>query len=131
MNHLDRVRRSLASLTRRAGLLLTTTRPDPPRRLPPIPDRPARPHTRRCLPRPARSPPQSRASAHGRARCGKSCTPESWPPGCHTPSSYASIARPTGFRVSRTGGQTARRPWCLSCCQGLDRDRCDVIPFDS
>lgn len=36
-----------------------------------------------------------------------------------------------GFWVSRAGGQTVRRPWCLSCCQGLDRDRCDVIPFDS
>ena len=38
---------------------------------------------------------------------------------------------PAGFWVTRTGGQTVRRPWCLSCCQGLDRDRCDVIPFDS
>jgi hypothetical protein len=38
---------------------------------------------------------------------------------------------PAGFWVSRTGGQTVRRPWCLSCCQGLDRDRCDVTPFDS
>lgn len=37
---------------------------------------------------------------------------------------------PAGFWVSRTGGRTVRRPWCLSCCQGLDRDRCDVIPFD-
>jgi hypothetical protein len=23
-----------------------------------------------------------------------------------------------------------RRPWCLSCCEELDRD-CRVIPFDS
>jgi hypothetical protein len=38
---------------------------------------------------------------------------------------------PAGFWVSRTGGQTVRRPWCLSCCRGLDRDRCDVTPFDS
>jgi len=38
---------------------------------------------------------------------------------------------PAGFWVSRRGGQTVRRPWCLSCCQELDRDRCDVIPFDS
>jgi hypothetical protein len=38
---------------------------------------------------------------------------------------------PAGFWVSLTGGQTVRRPWCLSCCQGLNRDRCDVIPFDS
>jgi hypothetical protein len=39
--------------------------------------------------------------------------------------------RPAGFWVSRTGGQTVRRPWCLSCCQELDRDRCDVVPFES
>jgi len=38
---------------------------------------------------------------------------------------------PAGFWVSRRGGRTVRRPWCLSCCQRLDRDRCDVIPFDS
>jgi hypothetical protein len=37
--------------------------------------------------------------------------------------------RPAGFWVHRTGGTVVRRPWCLSCCQGLDRDRCDVIPF--
>lgn len=36
---------------------------------------------------------------------------------------------PAGFWVSRTGGKTARRPWCLSCGQGLDRDRFDMIPF--
>lgn len=39
--------------------------------------------------------------------------------------------RQAGFWVSCTGGETARRPWCLSCCEGLDRDRCDVIPFGS
>ena len=39
--------------------------------------------------------------------------------------------RQAGFWVSCTGGQTVRRPWCLSCCEGLDHDRCDVIPFDS
>ena len=39
--------------------------------------------------------------------------------------------RPAGFWVSRTCGPSVRRPWCLSCCEGLDRDRCDVIPFDS
>lgn len=36
---------------------------------------------------------------------------------------------PTGFWVSRTGAKTVRRPWCLSCCQALDRDRHDKIPF--
>jgi hypothetical protein len=37
---------------------------------------------------------------------------------------------PAGFWVSCRGGQTVRRPWCVSCCQELDQDRCDVIPFD-
>ena len=34
-----------------------------------------------------------------------------------------------GFWVSRHTGQAARRPWCLSCSQQLDRVRCAVIPF--
>lgn len=29
-------------------------------------------------------------------------------------------ANPAGFWVSHTSDQTARRPWCLSCCQNLD-----------
>jgi hypothetical protein len=37
---------------------------------------------------------------------------------------------PAGFWVSRTNGQTVRRPWCLAYLQGLDRGRCEVIPFD-
>jgi hypothetical protein len=37
---------------------------------------------------------------------------------------------PAGLWVSHTGGQTVRRPWCLSCCQGLDPGRYHVIPFD-
>ena len=39
-------------------------------------------------------------------------------------------ADPAGFWVSRAGAKTVRRPRCLSCCEGLDRDRCDIIPFD-
>ena len=38
--------------------------------------------------------------------------------------------RPAGFWVSRSGVSTPRRPWCLSCCDELDRD-CRVIQFDS
>jgi hypothetical protein len=37
---------------------------------------------------------------------------------------------PAGSWASRTTGQTTRRPWCLSCCQGLDPGRRHVIPFD-
>jgi hypothetical protein len=40
-------------------------------------------------------------------------------------------ANPAGFWVSRADSKTVRRPWCLSCCEGLDRDRYGVIPFDS
>jgi hypothetical protein len=36
---------------------------------------------------------------------------------------------PAGFWVSRENGKVVRRPWCLSCCQELDRSRCAVIPF--
>lgn len=38
--------------------------------------------------------------------------------------------RPAGSWVSHTTGQTTRRPWRLSCCQGLDQSRYHVIPFD-
>jgi hypothetical protein len=37
---------------------------------------------------------------------------------------------PAGFWVSRTSGQTARRPWCLSCCQDLDPACHHIRPFD-
>jgi hypothetical protein len=36
--------------------------------------------------------------------------------------------RPAGSRASRTTGQTARRLWRLSCCQGLDPGLSHVIP---
>jgi hypothetical protein len=38
---------------------------------------------------------------------------------------------PAGFWVSRHGSRTARRPWCLSCCQDLDPGSYHVYPFDS
>lgn len=39
------------------------------------------------------------------------------------------LINPAGFWVSDTGSSVVRRPWCLSCCQDLDRERCDVVPF--
>jgi len=36
---------------------------------------------------------------------------------------------PAGFWVSRKDSTTARRPWCLSCCDGLDQNPYEVIPF--
>jgi hypothetical protein len=37
---------------------------------------------------------------------------------------------PAGFWVSRTGDQTVRRPWCLTCCQDLDPACHHIRPFD-
>ena len=39
------------------------------------------------------------------------------------------LVNPAGFWVSGTGSSVVRRPWCLSCCQELDRERCDMAPF--
>ena len=38
--------------------------------------------------------------------------------------------RPAGSWASHTTGRTARRPWRLSCCQGLDQSRYHTISFD-
>jgi hypothetical protein len=37
---------------------------------------------------------------------------------------------PAGFWVSNKNDTVVRRPWCLTCCQHLDRARCDVASFD-
>jgi len=39
------------------------------------------------------------------------------------------LVNPVGFWVSDKDNSLVRRPWCLSCCQDLDRDLCDMIPF--
>jgi hypothetical protein len=39
------------------------------------------------------------------------------------------LQSPAGVWVSGKDSQVVRRPWCLSCCQALDRDRADVTPF--
>jgi hypothetical protein len=36
---------------------------------------------------------------------------------------------PAGFWVSGSQGAVARRPWCLSCCDDLNRDTCHITPF--
>jgi hypothetical protein len=36
---------------------------------------------------------------------------------------------PAGFWVSDKSAKTVRRPWCLSCCDVLDRVRYEVVPF--
>jgi hypothetical protein len=39
------------------------------------------------------------------------------------------LANPAGFWVSGKESSVVRRPWCLSCCEDLDRELCDMIPF--
>ena len=39
------------------------------------------------------------------------------------------LVNPAGFWVSGAGSSVVRRPWCLSCCEDLDRERCDMTPF--
>jgi hypothetical protein len=133
MNHVHRICRSLARLTRRAGVpparpaavpaAAAVPGPEPPRwtRHEPLPA-PARTITASELRAGAQSP-APRESLRTRA------LPARWP---HTIQLCIHCREnPAGFWVSRTGDTTVRRPWCLSCCEGLDRDRCDMTPFDS
>ena len=36
---------------------------------------------------------------------------------------------PAGFWVSRGTSTVSGRPWCLACCQELDRVHCAITPF--
>jgi len=36
---------------------------------------------------------------------------------------------PAGFWVSAEDSSVVRRPWCLSCCEHLDRAACHITPF--
>jgi len=38
--------------------------------------------------------------------------------------------RPAGFWVSRGNAAVVHRPWCLGCCDQLDRAHCAIVPFD-
>ena len=132
MNHIHRICRFLASLTRPAGILVArraavpaaaaTTRSEPPRWTthPPVPA-PARTI--------ATSEPRVGVRRQPRERLRTRAVPAQLP---HTIQLCIHCREnPAGFWVSRTGGKTVHRPWCLSCCEGLDRDRCDIIPFES
>lgn len=132
MNHVRRIGRWLASLTRHASFPLArhaaapaaaaTTQPGPPRWI-----------THWPLPAAARTVVKSEplVGARPQAPPGKLRTiaAPAWMP--HTVQLCIHCREnPAGFWVSRAGGRTVRRPWCLSCCQELDRDRCQMIPFD-
>jgi hypothetical protein len=130
MNHVHRICRSLSRLTRRASV--------PPSRhvaaaVAPRAESP-RWTSHSPLPAPARTiakselrvgmPPQE---PHERLRARAL---PAWLP--HTIQLCIHCREnPAGFWVSRAGDKTVRRPWCLSCCEGLDPDCCDMILFDS
>ena len=158
MNHIRRLRRSLAGLTARAGALpadgvaaspapgqtaAAATRPDHAPTgacLQPPGDqqRPAQPashpdhgHGTHLRAGGDRVPNSGRAAARGRQRRRQGPVTRTGP-GVLPRTIQLCIhcqQRPAGFWVRCTGGTVMRRPWCLSCCQNLDRDRHDVIPF--
>jgi hypothetical protein len=125
VNHVRRIARSLTSLTRRAVVLLAAAaipRPEPSR-WPAYSTRPAPARTMvTCEPRVGARPQALRERL--RIAALPAGLPHAFPLCIHC------RERPAGFWVSRTGAKTVRRPWCLSCCEGLDRD-CRVIPFGS
>jgi len=131
MNHVAYIGHSLASLTRRAGALLTyrptvpaaaaTPQPGPPRRNKPS-----------LLPVPAHTTVTAEplgSTGPLRRRLRTTILPARLPHAIQL--CIHCRERPAGFWVSRTGGNTVRRPWCLTCCEELDRDHCDVIRFPS
>ena len=160
MNHIRRIRRFLADLTRRAGALPAdgTTAPTALGQAASAATRLDQAPTGTSLQPPGdqRRPAQRAGHPdHGRSRgahlrAGRDRVPDAGrAPACgrqrRRPGPITRIAsgmlprtiqlcihcqqRPAGFWVRHTGGTVVRRPWCLSCCQDVDRDRCDVIPF--
>jgi hypothetical protein len=130
MNHVRRIARSLTSMTRRAVVLLAcrAALPAPATIWRPVPSSwPA--HSIRPVLAGTIVTSGSRADARPQApreRLRTRVLPTRLP---HTVQlCICCLERPAGFWVSRTDAKTVRRPWCLSCCEGLDRD-CRVTPF--
>ena len=133
MNYIHRICRSLASLTRRAGVLVArraampaaaaATRAEPPRwtTLPPgpTPNRAVATSEPRVGVRP--QPPREKL----RTRAVPARLPHTIQVCIHC------RENPAGFWVSGHITSVTRRPWCLSCCQHLDRNRCAIAPFAS
>ena len=132
MNRVRRIARSLADLTRRAVVPLACRAALPAAATAPRPG-PSRWTTRSARPARARTivtsgPRAGVRSQAPRERLRTRVLPARLP---HTIQLCVHCReRPAGFWVSRTDAKMVRRPWCLSCCEGLDRD-CRVIPFDS
>ena len=132
MNRVRRIAWSLTGLTRRAVVLLACHAALPAAAAAPRPE-PSPWATHSTRPARARTivasrPPAGARSQAPRERLRARVLPARLP---HTIQLCVHCReRPAGFWVSRADAKTVRRPWCLSCCEGLDRD-CRMIPFDS
>lgn len=131
MNHVRRTARFLTSLTRRAVVPLACHAAMSAAAAIPRPE-PSRSPAYSTWPAPARTVVTSEPRVGARPQAPRErlriTVVPPWLP--HTLQLCIHCReRPAGFWVSRTGATTVRRPWCLSCCDGLDRD-CRVIPFD-
>jgi hypothetical protein len=76
------------------------------------------------------------AGHHYRMPADKLPRPEGQPPRrrlAFRPHSFKLCVRcqvnPAGFWVSGTSSGVVRRPWCLTCCEHLDRTACHITPF--
>jgi len=132
MNHVRRIAVSLTSLTRRAVVLLARHAALPAAAAIPPPE-PSRWPARSTRPAPARTIVTCEPRVGARPQAPRERL-RTWVLPARLPHTVQLCIhcreRSAGFWVSRTGATTVRRPWCLSCCEGLDRD-CRVIPFGS
>jgi hypothetical protein len=130
MNRAHRICRSLASLTMRAGGLLAcrasaaapALRSGPSRSTVRSPVRPGRAIVTSDL-RVGARPEMPRIGLGARALSAR--VPHTIQLCVHC------RENPAGFWVNHSSDKTVRRPWCLSCCDELDRGLCNMIPFDS
>ena len=131
MNHIHRIRHTLASLTRRAGFLS-----------------PATGRARRGGRHTARAPldhapvaacpgPRDRhIRAAGRRAAARAAGKAADKSHARLAAAHHPTVHPLRGEPGRVLGQPRRRQtmrrrhWCLSCYEGLDRDRRDIIPFD-
>jgi len=132
MNHVHRTGRALTSLTRRAVVLLACHAALPAAAAIPQPE-PSRWATDSARPAPARTIVTSESRVGVRPQAPRQRLRTRGLP-VRLPHTFQLCIhcreRPAGFWVSQSGATTVRRPWCLSCCEGLNRD-CRVIPFDA
>ena len=129
MNRAHRIGRSLTGLTKRTGGLLAC---GAPAAAPALKLEPSRPAVRSPVP-PGRVLVTSRLPSGARPemprhRLAVRALPARVP---HTIQLRVHCQEnPAGFWVNHISEKTVRRPWCLSCCDALDRRLCNMVQFD-